>query len=93
MLLLACTLYNNATTYKTRMEGTGQGLTSVQVGVPRSLLLELCLHGLGHPVGLGLGDLLDDVVHLETQALDLLVPCREGFSCCAYNNKANVKKT
>ena len=70
------------------MEGTGQGLTSVQVGVPRSLLLELCLHGLGHPVGLGLGDLLDDVVHLETQALDLLVPRREGFSRCA-----NVKKT
>jgi hypothetical protein len=37
---------------------------------------------LGDPFALGLRDLLDDVVHLVTQTLNLLVPLRQDLASC-----------
>lgn len=66
--------------------------TGVRVG--RSLL-DLCFHCFQHPLRCSLGDLLNDVVHLETQALNLPVPGRKRLSCCGKTHteaSANVSK-
>ena len=41
-----------------------------------------CFH---HPLWCRLWNLLYDLINLETQALNLFIPCWESFSCCNYN--------
>ncbi len=44
-------------------------------------LCHLLVHHFGHPVRWLCRNLLYDSVHLETQALDLFVPTRQGLTC------------